>query len=213
MLQRDYFLNGEGDNWFLRNKHLVGHADNYDIKFLARNLCNLKDKNFNFLEIGCSNGIKTSELATLLGWKGFGIDPSTLAIDEARQIKRDDLSFFVGTAESLPFEDNVFDLVYFAFCLYLIDREQLEDVFIEAMRVLKQNSFLAILDFDFGVSKKNTYIHNRRLYSFKESYAARIESFGFVQVAKESYSSTGKMEFANNPDERIAINLYIHVPE
>lgn len=169
MLQRDYFLNGEGDNWFLRNKHLLEHADNYDIQFLARNLCNQKNKNFSFLEIGCSSGVKTAELATLLGWKGFGIDPSALAIDEARQIRRDDLSFFVGTAESLPFEDHVFDLVYFAFCLYLVDREQLEDVFVEALRVLKQNSFLAILDFDFGTSKKiyifmtSACIHSKRV--------------------------------------------------
>ena len=39
------------------------------------------------LEIGCASGYKTFELAHRLNSKGFGIDPSTMAILEANKIK------------------------------------------------------------------------------------------------------------------------------
>ncbi len=208
MSQSSYFLSGEGDNWFLRNKDLLEKKENFDIQFLSRNLNYLQGKELRFLEIGCSSGVKTSELANLLGWKGFGIDPSSLAISKAMEIGGDNLAFAVATADTLPFEDGFFDLVYFAFCLYLIDREQIESVFTETLRVLKQKSSLAILDFDYGASKKNIYKHDSRLFSFKDDYTDWIQKFELIHVAKENYLPSGKIGFASNPDERVAINLY-----
>ena len=57
--QNQIFLDGEGNNWFLRNKK---YLKNYEIKkkIIVQAIQNLiKDKNkkkINFLEVGCSNG-------------------------------------------------------------------------------------------------------------------------------------------------------------
>ena len=123
------------------------------------------------------------------------------------------LDFTVGTADSLPFENHFFDLVYFGFCLYLVDREQLELIFMEASRVLKKNAYLSILDFDYGESQKNVYKHDTELFSYKDDYSAYLRKHQLILVAKESYTPLNKIGFAANPDERVAISLYAKISD
>jgi ubiquinone/menaquinone biosynthesis C-methylase UbiE len=213
MRQSDRFLSGEGDNWFIRNRHMLGKQEYLDVDFLVRNLPILEAGESKFLEIGCSSGEKTFSLSSRLKSHGFGIDPSYLAIEKAREMHNGSLTFSVGTADLLPYENHFFDLVYFGFCLYLIDREHLDSVFMEATRVLKKNAFLSILDFDYGGSKKNTYKHDTDLFSYKDDYSAYLKKHQLILVAKESYTPLGKIGLATNPDDRVAISLYARVSD
>jgi ubiquinone/menaquinone biosynthesis C-methylase UbiE len=205
--QSEIFLNGEGNNWFLRNREALDGAQNHDISFLARNLPEKRSQDFQFLEIGCSNGVKTEQLSTKLNWRGFGIDPSELAIEDARS-RTNNCSYQIGTAEKLPFEDGSFNLCYYAFCLYLVDRSDLHFVFKECARVLREVGYVAILDFDYGdTASSNTYKHDSRVVTYKEQYAAHLFKMGFQVSAKESYSE-GKIGVASNPDCRVSITLF-----
>ena len=212
MSQKEKFLNGEGDNWFRRNK-LELKGNNLDSQFL---ISNLKNKGIEkFLEVGCSSGVKTHELAKGLLARGWGIDPSSLAILEANKIIQQlypspqvekILEFNIGTSDNLDFEDNFFDLIYFGFCLYLVDRDLLSKTILEADRCVKNGGFIGILDFDPGLQYANPYIHLPGLSSFKDDYPRYFQDLGYQFVAKEFYDK-GKVGKSKNIDDQTSITL------
>ena len=61
------------------------------------------------LEIGCSNGWRLEAIREKYGCDCLGIDPADSQFPY----------IFKGTADSLPYPDNQFDLVIYGFCLYL----------------------------------------------------------------------------------------------
>lgn len=73
-----------------------------------------------------------------------GVDPS---LDAINQCKLNNIDAIVGTADSLAYKDNSFDIVIFGFCLYLCDRDDLFRISMEADRVLNKEGWLIIQDF------------------------------------------------------------------
>ena len=65
MLQSDYFLNGEGDSWFIRNQDYLlsqetANAGKFDwVSWLVENLKQNPDR---VAELGCSNGWRLNRL-------------------------------------------------------------------------------------------------------------------------------------------------------
>jgi ubiquinone/menaquinone biosynthesis C-methylase UbiE len=219
MSQKTDFLSGEGDKWFNRNKETLKSSKFEDVVFLERYLINQSIRNF--LEIGCSNGYKTIQLAKILKSSAYGIDPSEVAISNAKssseQILKSNpfsqaITFEVGTADELNFTDSKFDFIYFGFCLYLVDRELINKVVSEADRCLKPGSgleeggFLAILDFDPSKPYFNDYKHKAGLKSYKEDYARYFIEKEYRIIAKECYEKN-VVGLSINKDERIAITL------
>jgi ubiquinone/menaquinone biosynthesis C-methylase UbiE len=212
MSQKQIFLNGEGDNWFHRNK-LQLKKNNLDTQFL---ISNLKDERIEkFLEVGCSSGLKSHDLAKGLLARGWGIDPSALAIKEANAIYQHPyppprnekiLEFNIGTSDNLEFKDDFFDLIYFAFCLYLVDRDLLSKTIIEADRCLRNGGFLGILDFDPGLKYANAYAHLPGLSSFKDDYPRYFQELGYQFIAKEFYNK-GKIGKSQNIDDQTSITI------
>ena len=76
------------------------------------------------LEVGCSNGWRLEAFRKTYAIRCWGIDPSADAIKEGKTLFPQ-ISLVRGTADSLPFGADMFDLVIFGFCLYLCDREDL----------------------------------------------------------------------------------------
>lgn len=125
MSQEFEFLNGEDDKWFQRNKQtLENRTFDYPTSIIMRTLQNHTDNINSILEIGCNNCTKINDWANHLNAKGFGVDPSQSAILEG-QIKYKHLELSQGTATKLPFSNDFFDLVFFGFCLYLLDRKDI----------------------------------------------------------------------------------------
>jgi ubiquinone/menaquinone biosynthesis C-methylase UbiE len=209
--QSSLFLGGEGDAWYMRNsENLYTASDSPDVGFISSTLNAFQNSNSTILEIGCGGGAKLSALSEYFDSLGYGIDPSKRAIRSAREKysqTQSKLHFETGIATNLPYEDNQFDLVFFGFCLYLVPPNEILSAAMEADRVLRQGGFLAILDFDYGQQKVNSYKHADGVYSFKNSYSKLFTSLGyFHQVSKWSFSHSDN-SFAVDKDERISVEV------
>ena len=117
----------------------------------------------------------------------------------------------VAIASDLPHENDCFDLVYFGFCLYLLDRNDVLKAVAECDRVLKTGGFLAILDFDPKQRSKNPYHHKPGMFSYKNSYSDFFTAGGhYYLVAKESFSHESN-DFDTNSNERVSVWSSVNV--
>ena len=110
----------------------------------------LKDAS-RILDVGCGSGIVTRDLAHLTNGLVVGIDESRDMIREAKKILKqyDNVELKVGSAENLPFEDNLFDITT---CnLVLMWASDPQQMVFEMMRVTKSGGIvLATLEPDYG---------------------------------------------------------------
>ena len=211
--QSDAFLESEGDNWFERNKSaLINEPSHLGTNTIKRVLQGFNSDINNILEIGCGNGTKLNDLCSFFQASGSGIDPSTEATEHGKKLYTD-LNLSVAIASDLPYENDFFDLVYFGFCLYLLDRNDVLKAVAECDRVLKTGGFLAILDFDPKQRSKNPYHHKPGMFSYKNSYSDFFTAGGhYYLVAKESFSHEAN-HFDINSDERISVCILYKEPE
>ncbi|HVX25697.1 MAG TPA: class I SAM-dependent methyltransferase [Parafilimonas sp.] len=102
------------------------------------------------LEIGCSNG-KLYRLLKELGFKGkyTGIDLPEYIISQ-NKIEHPECDWFVASAYKLPFENNIFDIV---FSLYVLEHLIFpEKALTEQLRVTKQGGKIVLVFPDFVCS-------------------------------------------------------------
>ena len=173
-LQRQVFLNGEGDAWFERNFQdspaQISHWSEHDpLLKLLLNLPLPKGPEVSVLEVGCGQGLRLACLNQIMGWSVSGLDPSQQAIKE---VSSQGINGSVGTADSLPASDSSVDLLIYGFCLYLCDRDDLFEIISEANRVLKDQAWLAIIDFWTPSQQVNAYHHRPGINSYKDDLPA-----------------------------------------
>ena len=168
-MQKDVFLSGEGNAWYRRNKsnldNLNQHNDSVCEFIHQQNLLPTS-----VLEIGCASGERLNAINQQFSADCCGIDVSNEAVNSGSE-KFKQLSLTAGSADSLPYKDESFDLVIFGFCLYLCDRKDLFKIAYEADRVLKDNGMIIIKDFHPPFPFKNTYSHCENIYSYKMNYS------------------------------------------
>ena len=209
--QSSVFLTGEGDAWYQRNKAFIGDPSSIDLEAITEVLSSFKETINAILEIGCSEGSKLRYLCNHFEATGFGLDPSRAAITAGNKLGMESTNFKtfldVGVASEIPHKDKFFDLVYFSFCLYLVDRDDISRCIAEADRVLRPGGFLAILDFDPAHKIKKEYKHAPGVFSYKESYVHYFTSLGdYYLVSKKSFSHT-KDHFDIENQERLSITI------
>ena len=165
-LQKDVFLAAEGDAWLQRNASALEKRD-WQQDAVCRKIATLTDRKLNILEIGCGEGSRLQYLANTHGHAVSGLDPSAAAV--AKACERG-VTAVQGTAEQLPFADRSFDVVIFGFCLYLCDDTHLFSIAREGDRVLSDQGWLLILDFDVPAPLYKPYHHRAGIQSRKMDY-------------------------------------------
>jgi ubiquinone/menaquinone biosynthesis C-methylase UbiE len=167
MSQKETFSTVEGDKYFQRNKNKFGcsQADH-----IIQAIAHLELYPKKLLEIGCSNGWRLNFLNTIYKSDCWGIDPSAEAIQAGKKEFKE-VSLIKGTADALPYDNNMFDMIIYGFCLYLCDRSDLFKIVYEADRVLMDLGHIVIYDFHPPFPYKNNYSHYKGLYSYKMNYS------------------------------------------
>lgn len=212
MKQNKIFTEGEGDAWFSRNQNHIQSIEQVikspDVCYTLDTLTPFSSRINRVLEIGCSNGTKLEVICQNLGSVGVGIEPSAMAVQTGNERKKNaKIELLVGTGEKLPCEDASFDLVYFAFCLYLFDRNTLIQSLSEADRVLKSGGFLVITDFDPGFHHKRPYNHFEGVFSYKQDYASFYTQSGLYYLMGKHSFSHRVSSFDEAPDERVSTSI------
>ena len=172
--QKKVFLDGEGNEWYRRNRHeknrdIVEWGNSDRLVELLESLPLEKGPEISVLEIGCGQGLRLERLKISKGWTVTGIDPSEEAIEV---VNASGARGIVGTADSIKMPDQSIDLLIFGFCLYLCDRSDLFEIAKEAHRVMKKESWLAILDFWSPNLVINDYHHKKDIKSYKDNLPA-----------------------------------------
>lgn len=187
--QRDIYLAGEGDVYFQRHRTLMEDETAWR-KRMVDTLAPLLNESPRALEIGASNGINLELLRRRhLDGEYYGVDPSNEAVAAGGRLYPH-LNMQSGTADHVPLRDGGFNLVWFCFCLYLIDRPLLFKVIAEADRLLADGGILAIADFDPQIPRSRVYRHNNKLLSYKMNYANLfLVNPAYVLVEKYSFSA------------------------
>lgn len=205
MIQKEVFLESEGDAWFARNRDVLQNpehlSDDPVLKFLDRQT----KRPERVLEIGCADGWRLSELLRRYGAKCYGVDPSAEAVRNACagvQIRQ-------GTADALPFDDESFDLVIFGFCLYLCDPKDYFKIAAEADRVLKAGGMISIYDFDTPYPYANDYSHLDGVVSHKMEFPRMFTWQPAYTLAEKIVCGEANCSL----DDRIAHSVVIKCPD
>jgi len=110
----------------------------------------LKDAE-NILDVGCGSGTVTRDIARLTKGRVIGIDGSDDMINVAQDVLKNfkNVELYVSSAESLPFDNNIFDIATCNLLLMWADNPQ--QVVNEMARIVKPGGkVLASLEPDYG---------------------------------------------------------------
>jgi len=145
------------------------------------------------------------------GFFGYGIEPSEKAVyyGECLLKEEDNKNIILkqGTADKLDFEDEYFDIVIMAFCMFWVDRKYMMRAISEADRVLKTGGYLVSWDFDTKIPYRRVNIHNVNVPTYKYDLANLfLGNPQYSLIEKRSFSSSGDV-FHKDIQERCALNI------
>ncbi len=207
MMQKEVFLQAEGDAWFSRNREAVARRRLPDEDAILRALLAVAPglpKPARILEIGCGDGTRLAWLKEMRNAQCFGIEPSAQAVAAARTRGVDAQQ---GTADVLPFEANSFDVVVFGFCLYLCDRDDLFRIASEADRVLRSPGWLLIEDFFSPTPRARPYHHRPGVNTYKMDYRTLFAWHpAYVCVAHEVRNHPCST-YTDDPEAWVAVSV------
>ena len=206
---KEFFLKGEGDAWFIRNpsegRNNFIHKISLD---LLRSTIGSSISLERVLEVGCSDGRLLELIMSELSFKfGLGLDPSKKAIKSANEKRISNAEFIEGSAEAIPSGDYEFDLAVAGFFFYVVDRDLYFRVVAEMDRVIKPGGFLLIIDFDSAVPKTTRYRAEKDIYSYRNRNAEMFLSNGHYTLVSKVTLSHESTFFPLDPSERVSIQI------
>lgn len=146
MMQKEVFQGIEGKAWLDRNLSGLGKYDP-----VSETLEEFGIVPERLLEIGCADGWRLRKIAKNYGSECAGIDAIT-----------------GHTADNIPYDNASFDVVVMGFCLYVCDPEDYFRIVAESDRVLGDDGYLLIHDFNHnGPPLRCRYSHSDMVYTHK----------------------------------------------
>lgn len=207
-MQREAFLDGEGDRYFERNELALERCHeramfNLDGDPVLRALQAIQPRRL--LEIGCATGWRLDIARRAWKTQGYGTDPSASAITHGRN-RYPGTTLSAGTADRILFSDAFFDCVVFGFCLYLCDRADLFRIAAEADRVLADGGYLVVYDFCPPESYSRPYAHRQGVLSYKMDHS-RLWSWHPAYSLWCHDVTAHEGASPEDPDERLAVTV------
>jgi len=161
-------------------------------------------KDSKVLEVGCTNGFSSLEIARLVGCSVWGVDINPRSVENAKKrcVGEENIHFSTCDACSLPFEDNFFDLVICGNALsFMRDKGTALN---EVMRVVKDWKFISLVPIwyrkspdDQVVEKVSSIIGNKIQMYTKQMWLDFFEVFGLELYYMNDYC------FKDNDEETI----------
>lgn len=106
------------------------------------------------LDVGCGKGFLLYEITLLVpGIEVYGLDISGYAIEHGKEEIKDSIQ--LGNANSLPFTDEYFDLVYSLNTLHNLHNYDLDKALREIERVSKNNKYICVESYRNEIEKAN----------------------------------------------------------
>lgn len=124
------------------------------------------------LDIGCGTGAHLS-LYQEAGCEVFGIDPSPAMLEVARKRLGDGADLRSGDAANMPFDDAHFDLVTAMLVLHELPPATRSAILSEAMRTLKPDGRLLLIDFHPGPVRGLRGWQSKAIITLSELLAGR----------------------------------------
>ena len=203
---KDFFKNGEANQWFERNLKSFDLGDVDEVTaLLAEWLYPFKEELSDILEIGCGSGHRLNHISQTLKADGYGVEPSSEAVDFIKN-SFPSLKAKVGFGDDVPYK-NKFDLVHLGFFLYLVDRGDYLRCISEADRLLKSGGFLSIIDFETPFPYSNEYSHKKGVFSHKQNNSDVFVASGLYSVVNKFQFSHKNFFFDKEIDERVSLTL------
>jgi SAM-dependent methyltransferase len=203
---RNFFKDGEANQWFTRNLKTLELKDTAEIiTLLTEWLYPFKAELSDVLEIGCGSGHRLKQISQTLKADGYGVEPSSEAVDYIRK-SFPSLKAEVGFGDDVPYK-NKFDLVHLGFFLYLVDREVYLRCVSEADRLVKFGGFLSIIDFDTPFPFSNEYSHKKGVFSHKQNNSDVFVASGLYSVVNKFQFSHNNFFFDKEINERVSLTL------
>ena len=188
MKQSDVFASGEGDAWYARNeaalalsKKIDRIADDPVLAMIEKHVGNPEF----IYEVGCADGWRLSDAWARFNCKIGGVDPSRTAINEAAKTLE---NVYYGNACRLRGAEGC-DVLIYGFCLYLCDPEDYFEIAFEGNRVLKDEGYLIIHDFDVTDerSRRVPYKHKEGIFSHHVAFENLWAGHPWYQVLETRY--------------------------
>lgn len=111
------------------------------------------------LDVGCAKGFMLYDFTELVpGIEVEGLDISDYAIANAKEEVKEKLQ--VGSAVSLPYEDNSFDAVFSINTVHNLELDDCATALQEIMRVSKSKAFITVDAYRNDVEKERMYAWN-----------------------------------------------------
>lgn len=132
--------------------HEASWGDNYAIQLEIAVIGRYIKEGDTVLDVGCANGYSTLQQMNRKPKKIIGIDSSPKMIEQAQKNKIPphsgcEVLFHAGTARSIPYENNVFDVVYTTRTLINLPTwEEQKEGIRECLRVCKTNSTVILCE-------------------------------------------------------------------
>jgi ubiquinone/menaquinone biosynthesis C-methylase UbiE len=168
MTQDEIFINGEGDQWYLRNKEAISNPTRCD-----HVLQTILDKGIvptRLLDIGCAAGDKLNGMQRAFNCEAYGIDTSLTAIIAGRD-KYPNLTLTRTGVASMNFPNKFFDTITANFVFHWIDRDNLLTACAKIDKCLKWGGQLVISDFYHRDFRKRKYHHtDDGMFTYKQYY-------------------------------------------
>jgi SAM-dependent methyltransferase len=210
MQQKDIFLESEADAWFQRNQVAIALKNFATDDPVTATIIDIaaqsspEGRPLRVLEVGCGEGSRLSWLADQLSVDVYGVEPSTMAVEQAlaKGVKATR-----GTADTLPYEDGAFDVLIYGFCLYLCDRQDLFRIAQEADRVLKSDGWLVIHDFFASTAVRREYHHKSGVFSYKMDYRKLFDWHPAYTCFSHKVGHHGQASFTDNAAEWVSTSV------